>query len=129
MSISADFEQTVRGIVADVVGEDVEDVSLESNFFHDLGGESIDVLDLGFHLEKRLGVRANFQQMLAPDRWEFDTDGQLTAASIRRLRDEFPHVELPADLQSIDLREIFTVAFIVETAHRAATIPDSRQRA
>ena len=129
MNIPQEFQLSAREIVAEVLGEDVDDVHLESNFFHDLGGESIDVLDLGFHLEKRLSARTNFQQMLSPDRWQFNDDRQLTAESIQRLKDEFPYVELPADIESFDLRDIFTVAFITETAHRAATSSAERKSA
>lgn len=129
MSIPEEFQQSVREIVAEVVGVELEEVEHHSNFFDDLGGESIDVLDLDFHLEKRLGAHTNFHKMFSPDRWELDESGRPTPDSIRRLREDFPHVALPVDADSANMKDNFTVTFIVETAHRAATNAAHRKTA
>lgn len=120
----SDYEQVfpaVRGIVAECLGVDEEEVRPEANFFHDLGGESIDVLDAGFRLEQRYGVRLAFQTMMSAEQWTFDDRGRLAPESLRRFRERYPFVRLPAPAatEGVDPHDLFTVEFIARAVVQA----------
>ncbi len=52
----ADIEQRVREIIADQLGEPVENVTPEKDFVHDLGADSLDVVELVMALEEEFGI-------------------------------------------------------------------------
>ena len=120
-----DLEQSrlVREQIADCLATDIEEVVPEANFFSDLGGESIDVLDLTFRIEKALGVRPNFSVMKEEAALDFDEAGRLTAESLSRARSLFPDLPIPSE-ESAAPRDLFTVAVIEAIVARAlATRP------
>ena len=129
MSDPAAIVGTVLAIIAECVGCEVDEVADEQNFFDDLGGESIDLLDLSFHVEKRLGLRINFHQMTKDADWAFDESGCLSEQTVRRFQQEFPGLSLD-DLgvtAGASIRELLTVGFIIalvtarpDQSHRAA---------
>lgn len=115
MSADPVLLEKVRNIVADVLGVDLEDATPERNFFHDLGGESIDVLDLQFRVEKDLGIRMQFQEMFSASRWPLDDQGRFTPETRERLGVEFPF--LKPRLQSNDFQtpyDLLTVGQIAD---------------
>ena len=52
----ADIEQRVREIIADQLGESVENVTPEKDFVQDLGADSLDVVELVMALEEEFGI-------------------------------------------------------------------------
>lgn len=88
---AAIFEQ-VTGLVVDTLGVEPSEVSADTLFVADLGGESLDMLDLKFRCERTFGVPVRFQDLTAQD-LEISDDGSLTAASIQRLQERFPKLE------------------------------------
>lgn len=50
--MSANIEETVRKIVAEQLGVDLEKVLLESSFIDDLGADSLDTVELVMALEE-----------------------------------------------------------------------------
>ncbi|HIC09461.1 MAG TPA: acyl carrier protein [Aquificales bacterium] len=52
----ADIEQRVREIIADQLGEPVENVTPEKDFVQDLGADSLDVVELVMALEEEFGI-------------------------------------------------------------------------
>lgn len=88
----------LKEIVAECLGCDSDEVTLEANFFHDLGGESIDVIDLTFRCEKQLGLRVGFQQLQDTTLWQFDSTGRLSDESLARIKSLFPLLDL-SDLE------------------------------
>jgi acyl carrier protein len=81
----------VRDVVAETLGVDVDEVTPDSNFFSDLGGESIDLLDLGFRCQKAFGVSPQFTSLTAFS-WDLGPDGRLTDESRQRIEDAFPAI-------------------------------------
>ncbi|MBX3441266.1 MAG: acyl carrier protein [Planctomyces sp.] len=69
-----------QDVLAETLGAEPGDVHPQSNFFSDLGGESIDLIDLGFRCQKTFGVTVAFQTMV-PKGIETDDEGRLTPAS------------------------------------------------
>lgn len=109
MSDPADVAATVRRVIVDCLAVDEEDVTPAANFFHDLGGESIDWLDLGFRLQQEYGVPMHFQQMSAIDKSAIDEHGRLTAVGWEQLRGRYPFVEAPAESgEGVSPRYVFT---------------------
>ena len=91
----------VRELLTETLGVDEDEVTPKANFFHDLGGESIDVLDLSFRSEKRFQVPIRFQDLT-----ESAADGSLSPAA-ERLRELFPAED------GTDPKLLFTVEVIV----------------
>lgn len=112
--LNPDTLWAVREILVDVLGVDEEELSsTEANFYHDLGGESIDVLDLTFHIEKRWGIKLAARAFA--DRVATLSKEQPVDAINHTLRSEFPlasGIALEAE-DLADLKRMMTVGFIV----------------
>jgi acyl carrier protein len=52
----ADIEQRVREIIADQLGEPIENITPEKDFVQDLGADSLDVVELIMALEEEFGI-------------------------------------------------------------------------
>jgi acyl carrier protein len=83
----------VRRLVADVLALEIDEVAPDSLFFADLDGESIDLLELSFRIEKHFGVRVRFNDLTAND-IELDGEGRLTPASLALLKSKYPFLKL-----------------------------------
>lgn len=118
MPLSSDQSHAVREQIAECLAADLDEIVPAANFFNDLGGESIDVLDLTFRIEKRLGVRPNFAVMKEEAALDFDESGRLTPESLAKARTLFPDLPIPAD-GTIAPRDLFTVAMIEAIVARA----------
>ena len=90
----------VAEIMADALGCDVEQVKPDSSLIDDLGGESIDFLDLVFRLERAFKVKIPRGKIVEEARGslseaEFEKGGILTDAGYEQLKSFL--VEVPAD--------------------------------
>ena len=47
----------VQGITSDLLGQNLEDVKMESNFSTDLGADSLDKVELIMEVEKQLDIQ------------------------------------------------------------------------
>ena len=111
--LKPDTLRAVREILVDVLGVDEEDMAAtEANFYHDLGGESIDMLDLNFQVEKRwrikIAARAFADRVVT-----FSKDQSIDSIN-QTLRSEFPlavGIELETE-DLTDLKRMMTVGFI-----------------
>lgn len=92
-----------------------------AKFFDDLGGESIDALELQFRLEKRLRVKVEIQKLIA-DGLETDEDGVVHAASLNALHERFDYLRidaLPTAPKVDDLKQLITVDAIIRLTQSA----------
>ncbi len=125
MSTKFNREQIHAGVredLADCLGIEPEEVELNARFFHDLGGESIDMLDFGFRSERRYGIRSPFPRLTAGDVWQFDEQGQLADSSRQRLQREFPSIDWQTRLAGVSLksfRDLLTIDLMVELLYCA----------
>ena len=110
----------VSEIIADVLGLEVADIVPSDRFFQDLGGESIDVLDLGFQCEKRYGAKVPFQELIDPRIFEGGLDGSPPTAALSRFSARFPFVNTSVfengDFESstaADRKDLFSGLFTV----------------
>lgn len=113
-----DILPKIQNILADVLAVDPDEATPEANFFDDLDGESIDVLDLMFHCEKTFGVKAPFKELTAADPSFMDEEGHFTAAGITALTARCPWLN-PTDLAELTPRSLFTVGFITRVMQQA----------
>lgn len=107
--------ETVRELIAQTLALEVEEVTPPSKFFDDLGGESIDVLDLQFKCEKHWGVKVQFGGIMGPGQIKTDEQGRLTAESVAALCERFPSFRaggIREGMKVDDLRGLLTVQTI-----------------
>ncbi len=81
-------------ILADTLGVDEEELTPKARFFADLGGESIDILELSFRCEKHFGIKVEFQKIAATEGLEVNERNELAPESLKRLKAELPFLEL-----------------------------------
>ena len=117
--------QEVREIVADILARDLQEVTPPARFFEDLGGESIDVLELSFRCERIYGIKAEFQKIGAAVR--SDDNGLLTAESLNGLRSKYPFLDLAAiepNPRAERVTELLTVQAIARYVYEALLVKE-----
>ena len=93
MQISESILFDVRRLLAEILLLDIEELRPEASFFELLDGESIELLELSFRLEKIYGVRVRFQELLSDD-YKLDEHGCLTSDSLALLKGKYPFLKL-----------------------------------
>lgn len=121
MNVDPSILADVQTIVADVLACEPEEATPEARFFNDLGGESIDILDLTFRCEKHFHIRLAVEKLLAPEYSGTEEAGVLTEQSLARLRERFSFLDLsllperPTKAQLTDLLTVEAIAqFVVQ---------------
>jgi acyl carrier protein len=121
----------VASIIADALGVDAQQVTLEVPLIEGLDAESIDFLDLVFRLERAFGVKIPRGKIVEDARGDlpesdFEQKGVVTEAGLARLReflDEVPAERFRTPLKSADIPRLFTTETfckVVVRAQRAA---------
>lgn len=122
-------DEVVRGVcecVAAVVDVDPSNVQEGHRILEDLGADSLDLLDLVFHLEQRFKIKISPRDIERRAQREIgsvplEMDGVYTAEAIEQLRRAMPEVpreELSEGLRSADLPRSFRVATFVRLVTR-----------
>ncbi len=114
------FEE-VRQIVSEILALELEEIKPECRFFEDLGGESIDVLELTFQCEKRFNTKVKFQEMASLD-LATNEDGSLTRESLAAMERRYPYLDyskFKTNPQKSRIAELLTVAAIAQALHHA----------
>jgi acyl carrier protein len=83
----------ITPIIADVLALETDEVLPQSRFFEDLGGESIDMLDLAFRLENHYGIKMPVAKMVGPEEIVTDEAGRLTPDAMAQLKSQYPYLE------------------------------------
>ncbi|MBM4076061.1 MAG: hypothetical protein FJ267_10490 [Planctomycetes bacterium] len=119
----------IRPLVADCLAVESDEVTLESNFFHDLGGESIDLIDLSFRCERHFGFPTGFNKLQHADLWQFDPTGKLKPESASQLKSLFPRLDI-SDIEShcgpFHPHDFFTIDRIVQLIDQAQDTASSQ---
>ena len=119
------FEK-LRPLIREVTGLRKDQIEMDSLLMHDLGAESIDLLDLSFLIEETFGVtlEGNEFEREASQRIPggvFEKDGYLTAEALEELRKAMPEVPdkyLQPGLKKIELPSVLNVAVLVHLIQR-----------
>jgi acyl carrier protein len=109
---------TVQTAVVDALGVDEDEVTPEATLLDELGAESIDLLDILFRLERKLGVKiqaadlaAYVQGGIADDEFG-DDNGIITERGLAHLKTVMPQInedELRGSFQAEKVMSLFTV--------------------
>ncbi len=112
------FEK-VRECLVEALGVDDDEVTLEASITADLGGESIDFLDIVFRLEKAFKIKIPRGELF-PEKVltneSYVVDGKMTDEGLAELKQKMPHADLTEFEQNPlvkDLANLFTVRMIV----------------
>jgi len=124
---------TVAATIADALGCDAEDVTLEASLVEDLDAESIDFLDLVFRLERGFKLKIPRGKVVEEARGdlseaEFEQKGMVSEAGLERLRSFLTEVSpdrIQAPMRTDDIPRLFTTEtfckMVVRAQHAAAT--------
>jgi len=117
----------VRAIVADVLAVDEDEIEPTGSFIEDYGGQSIDLLDLMFQLEREFGVeitRGAIEKHARgdmPDE-EFEENGRITEKGLARLKEylsEVPEERIKEGMLVVEIPTLFTTETICKVVLRA----------
>jgi acyl carrier protein len=122
-------DEVVRGVsecVAAVVDTDPSNVHEGDRILEDLGADSLDLLDLVFHLEQRFKIKISPRDIERRAQKELgkaplEVDGVYTPEAIDQLRRAMPEVpreELSEGLRTADLPRSFRVMTFVRLVTR-----------
>jgi acyl carrier protein len=116
----------VKECVSQALDVPVAEIREEHRLIGDLGGDSLDLLDLTFHLERRFSVKISPRDIekrgrakLGGTPWE--VDGVLSSAALAELRSSMPEVppeELKEGLTVDGVPRVFRVATMVNVVSR-----------
>ncbi|MEK6234793.1 MAG: hypothetical protein N2C14_08780, partial [Planctomycetales bacterium] len=79
--------------------------------------ESIELLELAFLCENRLGIRVKFEDMISPDKFPLDDQGRVTSETLAKIKTAFPFLntdDVPTDSETSNLRSLLTVRAVIE---------------
>jgi len=118
MASRDDIFGTVQTAVVDALGVDEDEVTPQATLLDELGAESIDLLDILFRLERKLGVKiqaadlaAYVQGGIADDDFG-DDNGIITERGLAHLKTVMPQInesELRGSFQAEKVMSLFTV--------------------
>ncbi len=112
-----EITSTVQGAVVDALGVGEDEVTPESTIMGDLGAESIDLLDILFRVERKVGVKiqaadlAQYVQGGIPDE-EFGDDNIVNERGLTQLKKAMPQIDtsaLKGKLEADKVMSLFTV--------------------
>ena|SRR5688572_17366880 len=119
MAMSRDeVSGAVQEAVVGALGVDEDEVTPEATLLGDLGAESIDLLDILFRLERKVGVKIQASDLAAhvqggiPDEQFGDDNGIVTATGLAQLKKVMPQIDegaLSGKLQAEKVLSLFTV--------------------
>lgn len=129
--------EKVSQVVCQALGRDEERLDLKARLIDDLGAESIDYLDIVFRLERSFGVKIPRGQITKDAQGdltdeEFQKDGVVTEAGLRRLRThltEVPPERIQPGLKVGDIPTLFNVETFCKLVVRALERTSSAQPA
>jgi acyl carrier protein len=122
----------VQQAVVEALGVEPDEVTPESMLMADLGAESIDLLDILFRLERKLGVRIKAADISAhiqgdvPEGEFGDDDGVVTKeglAQLRRVMPQLEHDPQAATLQAQNVIRLFSVENLADMVQARAAVP------
>jgi acyl carrier protein len=99
MPTKEEIFEKVRDVLVEALVVESDEVTPEATLVGDLGAESIDFLDIVFHLEKAFDIKINRGELFPEDIFtdnEYVQDGKVTEAGIAELRKRVPFVDLDA---------------------------------
>jgi acyl carrier protein len=129
MATREEINDAVQSAVVDALGVSEDEVTPDATLLGDLGAESIDLLDILFRLERKVGVKIQASDLAAyvqggiPDEEFGDENGIITAQGLTQLKKVMPQIDTSAmagKLEAEKVMGLFTVQNLVDmVVHRA----------
>jgi acyl carrier protein len=126
----AEIDGAVKEALVGALGVGEDEVTPEATLLGDLGAESIDLLDILFRLERKVGVKIQAADLAAhvqggiPDAEFGDAGGKITPKGMAQLKKVMPQIDadaLAGKLEAEKVMSLFTVANLTDmVAGRAA---------
>jgi len=119
----------VEAAVMEALGVEVEDVTPEATIMDQLGAESIDVLDMLFRVERKVGVKIKAADLAAhlqggiPDDEFGDENEIVTPRGLAHLKTVMPQIDLAAlagRLEAKSVIKLFTVQNLADLVEQRA---------
>jgi acyl carrier protein len=119
MSTHDEIYEKVQATLVDALGVEETDVTPDATLFHDLGAESIDLLDIVFRLERNFGIKIPRGELFPENVSdpELSHEGRLTAKGVEELKSRLPFVDLstlPENPEIDKLLDLYTVDMLVK---------------
>jgi acyl carrier protein len=131
MATNEEIQDAVQGAIVGALGVDEDEVTPNATLLGDLGAESIDLLDILFRLERKLGIKIQASDLGAyvqggiPDEEFGDANGIVNPVGLAQLKKVMPQLDtnaLAGKLEAGKVMTLFTVDNLVGlVAERAAT--------
>ena len=126
MMTETEIVERLKPLLVEVLGAAPDKIRPESVLVADLGAESIDLLDLTFHIEEtfHVSIESNEIEREASKRLPggaYEKDGRLTDAALVEIRRSLPELDptkLVSGLRKVDLPSLLTVQFFVRLVAR-----------
>ncbi|MFE6921001.1 acyl carrier protein [Nocardia sp. NPDC057663] len=122
---NVDTLNAVQEAVAEAVGIDLDEAEPDATVLGELGAESIDLLDILFRIERKVGVKIQASEIaellqgeLSDEEFE-DADGIISSAGLAQLASVLPQIdvaELAGKLTADQVMTLFTVRNLAEMA-------------
>jgi len=126
----SEIDGAVKEALVGALGVGEDEVTPEATLLGDLGAESIDLLDILFRLERKVGVKIQAADLAAhvqggiPDAEFGDAGGKITSKGMAQLKKVMPQIDadaLAGKLEAEKVMSLFTVANLTDmVAGRAA---------
>lgn len=124
MAMSRDeVTSAVQEAIVGALGVDEEEVTPSATILGDLGAESIDLLDILFRLERKVGVKIQASDLAAhvqggiPDDEFGDANNKITDKGLDQLKKVMPQIDvnsLRGKLEAEKVLSLFTVDNLVD---------------
>lgn len=114
-----EIAEKVQEILVDALGVDDDEVTEDATLMGDLGAESIDFLEIVFHLEKAFDIKVPREELFPAElasNEAYVSGGKLTAAGIDKLKTSMPHLVLGDFEKNPDVNkmsDLFTVGSVI----------------
>src|SRR5213080_4626661 len=99
---SEEIYEAVQQAIVDALGVDEDEVTPDATLLGELGAESIDLLDILFRLERKLGVKIQASDLAAhvqggiSDEEFGDASGKITPKGMAQLKKVMPQIDTAA---------------------------------
>ena len=118
MASREEIHSAVQEAVVDALGVTEDEVTPDATLLGDLGADSIDLVEIRFRLERKVGVKIQASDLSAyvqggiPDEEVGDEQGKITPKGMAQLKKVMPQInadELAGKLEAEKVMSLFTV--------------------
>jgi acyl carrier protein len=111
----AEIDSAVTEALVGALGVEEDEVTKDATVLGDLGAESIDLLDILFRLERKLGVKIQAADLAAhvqggiPDDEFSDTSGKISPKGLAQLKKVMPQIDTDALAGKLEAEKVMSL--------------------